>query len=447
MSGFLRLDPGLDEQFDENALFSSSQLSDVVQSSPFVRPNVTLQVRPEVSSRIRPDVSSHVRPEISSQVRPEISSQVRPEMSSQVRPEMSSQVRPVKSPDVSSLVSPSVTFNTSVSSNVSSLVCPSVTSNISASSIVSSVDRQSVTSSVCPIVTSCNNVSSNVSLHVTSHVSQYVPSHVSSIVSPSVTSNVSQIVSSHVSQNVSSDDSQIVSSHDSSNLSHVSYSSSLDPNHFFARSDVENVDPLDPIANMGDVNDSEGSNLAQVNATRVETVGVANTDADDQHGHVLEDGADVQEAAREEQDADDVQPLPGTSGQADSSNEGKWLSYSELMLDSYPAKSKIVYLKAYKMFERYLKSKKQFVPNVAPSEIQILNYFHYLKHEKKMAPTTLWSTYSRVNACVKRLFGFSLKNFVRVSDVLKSYESGYKVKKASIFSPQEVRLSIKVTIV
>ena len=125
-------------------------------------------------------------------------------------------------------------------------------------------------------------------------------------------------------------------------------------------------------------------------------------------------------------------------------SEGKWLTYSELMLDSYPAKSKIIYLKAYKMFERYLKSQKQFVENIAPTEIQVLNYFHFLKHEKHLAPTTLWSTYSRVNACVKRLFGFSLKNFVRVSDVLKSYESGYKVKKASIFSPQEV-LSIKVT--
>ena len=122
----------------------------------------------------------------------------------------------------------------------------------------------------------------------------------------------------------------------------------------------------------------------------------------------------------------------------DSNSEGNWLSYSELMLDSYPAKSKIIYLKAYKMFERYLKSKKQFVANVAPTEIQILNYFYYLRHEKNLAPTTLWSTYSRVNACVKRLYGFSLKNFVRVSDVLKSYESGYKVKKASIFSPQEV---------
>ena len=135
------------------------------------------------------------------------------------------------------------------------------------------------------------------------------------------------------------------------------------------------------------------------------------------------------EQDQEEEEVDGVQA---------SNPEGNWLTYGELMLDSYPAKSKMIYLKAYKNFERYLKSQKQFVENVVPSEIQVLNYFYFLKNEKHLAPTTLWSTYSRVNACVKRLFGFSLKNYVRVTDVLKSYESGYKVKKASIFTPQEV---------
>ena len=149
----------------------------------------------------------------------------------------------------------------------------------------------------------------------------------------------------------------------------------------------------------------------------------------------MQQGIVIEDENHEDENHEDEMPA---GDNVDSNSEGKWLSYSELMLDSYPAKSKIIYLKAYKMFERYLKSKKQFVPNMAPTEIQILNYFYYLRHEKNLAPTTLWSTYSRVNACVKRLFGFSLKNFVRVSDVLKSYESGYKVKKASIFSPQEV---------
>jgi len=128
-------------------------------------------------------------------------------------------------------------------------------------------------------------------------------------------------------------------------------------------------------------------------------------------------------------------------------SEGKWLTYSELMMDSYPSKSKVIYLKAYKNFERYLKSQNKFVPNTRPTELQVLNYFHYLRNEKKFAPTTLWSTYARVNACVKRIHGFSLKSFVSVSDCLKSYESGYKVKKASVFTPGEVNLSIKVTFI
>ena len=125
---------------------------------------------------------------------------------------------------------------------------------------------------------------------------------------------------------------------------------------------------------------------------------------------------------------------------AGSSSEGKteWFTLIDLMNDTYPCKSRIVYLKAYKDFEHFLKSRNQFVPNSAPTELQMLNYVHFLRHEKKWAPTTLWSTYARINACVKRVYGFSMKKFIRVSDTLKSYETGYKVKKASIFSPAEV---------
>jgi len=123
-----------------------------------------------------------------------------------------------------------------------------------------------------------------------------------------------------------------------------------------------------------------------------------------------------------------------------SSSEGKseWFSLVDLMSDTYPSKSRIVYLKAYKDFEYFLKSRGQFVPDSAPTELQVLNYIHFLRNDKKWAPTTLWSTYSRINACVKRVFGFSMKKFVRVSDTLKSFESGYKVKKASIFTPAQV---------
>ena len=124
---------------------------------------------------------------------------------------------------------------------------------------------------------------------------------------------------------------------------------------------------------------------------------------------------------------------------AEISVEGKnWLSYSALMSDSYPAKSKLVYLKAFKLFERYLKSNNQWTPNVAPTDLQVLNYFYHLRHQLKYAPTTLWSVYARINAVFKRLYGVSLNSYKRVSDVLKSYESGHIVKQAGIFTPQQI---------
>jgi len=89
------------------------------------------------------------------------------------------------------------------------------------------------------------------------------------------------------------------------------------------------------------------------------------------------------------------------------------------MATSYPSKSRIVYLKSYKLFERFLKEHNQFSANSPPTEIQMLNYFHHLRNDKKWAPTTLWSTYARLNACVKRMYGFSMKSFVGVSACLK----------------------------
>ena len=120
------------------------------------------------------------------------------------------------------------------------------------------------------------------------------------------------------------------------------------------------------------------------------------------------------------------------------SREGNWLSYVELMSESYPVKSKMVYLKAFKLFERFLKSKNQWQPNTVPSDLQVLNYFYYLKNDLKYAPTTLWSTYARINAVMKRIYGVSLNSYSRVSDILKSYDSGHVVKQAGIFTPQQI---------
>jgi hypothetical protein len=118
--------------------------------------------------------------------------------------------------------------------------------------------------------------------------------------------------------------------------------------------------------------------------------------------------------------------------------EGKdsWLSYKELMATTYPAKSRKIYLASYVQFENYLK-KKGADPNVEPDELSILNYFHHLRTDKKWASTTLWSHFSRVNAVMKRTWGFSMTKYPRVPDLLKGYEGGHRVKKACVFSPQQ----------
>jgi hypothetical protein len=117
--------------------------------------------------------------------------------------------------------------------------------------------------------------------------------------------------------------------------------------------------------------------------------------------------------------------------------EGNWLSYEDLMKETYPAKSKEVYLSAYRNFEIFLKSENQFAPDVVPTETMLLNYFRYLKVHKKWQATSIWSQYARLNGVLKRRFKTSLKEFPSLSDMLKSFEVGHRVKKASVFTPQQ----------
>jgi hypothetical protein len=60
------------------------------------------------------------------------------------------------------------------------------------------------------------------------------------------------------------------------------------------------------------------------------------------------------------------------------------------MTDTYPAKSKTLYLEAFSNFEQYLKREKKFVPNVVPSELSLLNYYSYLRKTKKWVAMFLY---------------------------------------------------------
>jgi len=128
--------------------------------------------------------------------------------------------------------------------------------------------------------------------------------------------------------------------------------------------------------------------------------------------------------------------------------EGKleWLSYKELMGTTYPIKSQKLYLAAFNNFESYLKKSGSYDPKSPPAELSILNYFHHLRTVDGWASTTLWSHFSRVNAVMKRTWGINLTIYPRLSELLKGFESGEKVKKSSVFTPQQVRIAIVIPI-
>ena len=144
-----------------------------------------------------------------------------------------------------------------------------------------------------------------------------------------------------------------------------------------------------------------------------------------------------------EEDDEDVEAAVaevsvGSSNPGSPSAEGKnWHSYEALMTDTYPAKSKTLYLEAYSNFEQFLKREKKFVPNVVPSELSLLNYFSYLRKTKKWVATTIWSQYSRLNAVMKRKFGVSLNTIPNLTNLLKSYSACHCLKKSSVFTPQQ----------
>jgi len=125
---------------------------------------------------------------------------------------------------------------------------------------------------------------------------------------------------------------------------------------------------------------------------------------------------------------------------AASSSEGKfqWRTSADINQDTFPRKSKAVYKDAYIKFQRFLKANGRFVQGVAPTEEDFQNYFRFLKDDQHFVASSLWCTSAKLNACLKREFGIKLQDFPCVSELLKSFDYGHVVKKAKIFSPQEV---------
>jgi hypothetical protein len=189
-------------------------------------------------------------------------------------------------------------------------------------------------------------------------------------------------------------------------------------------------------APAGDGNDGSGSSDRD-DERDDDAVGEDGDDDDEDAVGNEEEEEEEEESVGDQQDGEVVAAAAPQGAPQGGPLQGNWLSYENLMAETYPAKSKEVYLAAYRDFELFLKSEDQYEKGVRPTETMILNYFRYLKVVKHWQPTTIWSQYSRLNGVVKRRFKFSLKEFPSLTDLLKSYEVGHRVKKANVFTPQQ----------
>ncbi len=128
----------------------------------------------------------------------------------------------------------------------------------------------------------------------------------------------------------------------------------------------------------------------------------------------------------------------------------------KILLETLPSKSISLYLKEWKDFTSKIGLNQQTIP----SEEDYLRYFNYLRTERKLKGSSLWSIYSRLNAVHQRRFGktfsflfatsdlyncwcFSwlgqrLQTWPRLKKYIESCRAGERVKKADVFSYDEL---------
>ena len=96
--------------------------------------------------------------------------------------------------------------------------------------------------------------------------------------------------------------------------------------------------------------------------------------------------------------------------------------------------SRKLYAIAFNQLREYLGKDLEIEP---PSEKELLDYFKYLRLEKNMASSSLWTTYSKINGICKAKYSFNLKQYYRVTSLIKSFDVDIKTK-AKIFSVVDI---------
>ena len=78
----------------------------------------------------------------------------------------------------------------------------------------------------------------------------------------------------------------------------------------------------------------------------------------------------------------------------------------------------------------------------APGEEDLINYFKFIRTERKMASSSMWVQYSHVNVVLKNRYGIKLQGFPRITTLLKSYDTDVK-QKASVFESDDIQQFIE----
>ena len=94
-------------------------------------------------------------------------------------------------------------------------------------------------------------------------------------------------------------------------------------------------------------------------------------------------------------------------------------------------KSRPAYVRTWKAFKDH-KPTSNFEEG-PPGEDCVMDYFRFLRQDKMLASSTLWTFYSHHYSVMKRKYGVQLQAFPWVTMLLKSYDKDMK-HKAAIFN-------------
>ena len=112
------------------------------------------------------------------------------------------------------------------------------------------------------------------------------------------------------------------------------------------------------------------------------------------------------------------------------------LIYSDILSHR---KTESLYECEWRRFVAYSELKDDFKLDDITEEM-IIQYIEFLHVDLKYAPTTVWSSFSKINTKYQDLGGNKLQlKFPRLIKVLKQYQSGYIAKRAQTFSFDEMK--------